>query len=53
MTEIGRKVAATKAAAKKREIVLPDERASTFTVQNNKVRTKRLKTDDQLGGVEI
>lgn len=48
-----RKGAATAAPAKKREIALPDERVSTFQVEGNRVRTKRLKSDDQLGGIEL
>lgn len=49
-----RKDAATAAPAKnKREIALPDERVSTFKVEGNRVRTKRLKSDDQLGGIEL
>lgn len=49
-----RKDAAPAAPAKnKRNIVLPDERVSTFQVEGNRVRTKRLKSDDQLGGIEL
>lgn len=50
-----RKGAGPAAPANKRNIVLPDERASTFSVVKGaraKVQTKHLRSDDQLGGVE-
>lgn len=51
MTAVGEKIAQVKATGK-RNIILPDERASTFTVQGGEVKTKRLASDDQTGGVE-
>jgi hypothetical protein len=65
MTQVGEKIAATQ--ANERNIVLPDPRASEFTVSDpanagkdgdpvkpgeRKVRTRHLKDDDILGGEE-